>query len=76
MATLNVKNLPDKLYRQLRKRAVAQHRSMAQEVIHVLSEALQAPEPLSIMSLRGLGKERWAGINPANHVAIERRSWD
>jgi plasmid stability protein len=76
MATLNVKNLPDKLYRQLRKRARAQHRSIAQEVTHVLSQALEAGEPQSILALRGLGKERWAGIDAAKHVAAERRSWD
>jgi plasmid stability protein len=76
MATLNVKNLPDKLYRRLRKRALAQHRSIAQEVTHVLSEALQEPEPLSILALRGLGKERWTGSDAARHVSAERRSWD
>ena len=76
MATLNIKNLPDRLYRQLRKRARAQHRSIAQEVTHMLSEALQNREPLSIMALRGLGKERWAGIDGARHVRAERRSWD
>ena len=76
MATLNIKNLPDKLYRRLRKRALAQHRSIAQEVTHVLSEALEAPEPQSILALRGLGKERWAGIDAVKHVAAQRRSWD
>ena len=76
MATLNIKDFPDKLYRRLRKRALAQHRSIAQEVTHVLSEALEAPEPLSILELRGLGKERWAGIDAGQHVRAERRSWD
>ena len=76
MATLNIKNLPDKLYSRLRKRARAQHRSIAQEVTHVLSEALEAPAPLSIVTLRGLGKERWVGIDATEHVDAERRSWD
>jgi plasmid stability protein len=76
MATLNIKDFPDKLYRRLRKRALAQHRSIAQEVTHVLFEALEAPEPLSILELRGLGKERWAGIDAGQHVRAERRSWD
>jgi plasmid stability protein len=76
MATLNIKNLPDKLYRQLRKRAQAKHRSIAQEVTHVLSEVLEAAEPKSILALRGLGKERWREIDPVRHVATERRSWD
>jgi plasmid stability protein len=76
VATLNIKNLPDQLYRRLRKRALAQRRSIAQEVTHVLSEALDAAEPLSILALRGLGKERWAGIDAGRHVRAERRSWD
>ena len=76
MATLNVKNLPDKLYRQLQKRALEQHRSTAQEVTHVLAEALEAPGQRSILALRGLGKERWTGIHAAKHVAAERRTWD
>ncbi len=76
MATLNIKSLPDKLYRRLRKRAAGQHRSIAQEVTHVLSEALEEPKPLSILALRGLGKQRWAAIDATRHVRAERRSWD
>lgn len=76
VATLNIKNLPDALYRKLQKRARQQHRSVAQEVTHVLSEALDAGEPTSILELRGLGKEQWHGVDPVKHVDIERRSWD
>jgi plasmid stability protein len=76
MATLNVKNLPDPLYRKLKARAERQHRSVAQEVTHILTEALTEPEPLSLLELEGLGKERWKGINAAAHVAAERESWD
>jgi plasmid stability protein len=76
MATLNVKNLPDGLYRKLRERARRQHRSISQEVIHLLGEALDEAPALSILELRGLGKARWRGVDPAKHVARERRSWD
>ena len=76
MATLNVKNLPDSLYRKLRMRAKRQHRSVAQEVTKILDDVLEAPEPISILTLRGLGKEQWAGIEPAAHVEAERQSWD
>ncbi len=76
MATLNVKNLPDDLYEKLRARAERQHRSVAQEVTHILSEAMETPERLSLMELRGLGKELWAGIDAAAYVDEERRSWD
>ena len=76
VATLNIKNLPDALYRKLRRRARQQHRSVAQEVTHVLSEALAAREPTSILELRGLGKAAWQGVDPVKHVDAERRSWD
>ena len=76
MATLNVKNLPDALYRRLQRRARGHRRSVAQEVTLILSEALEASEPLSILELRGLGKEAWKGVDPAAHVEAERRSWD
>lgn len=75
MATLNVKNLPDALYRKLKARAKGHHRSIAQEVTNLLTEVLEEPEPLSILELRGLGKDRWAGVDPARRVAEERRSW-
>ncbi len=76
MATLNIKNLPDALYRKLKARARRQHRSVAQEVTHILSDALTEPEPLSILELEGLGRELWEGVDPAGHVAAERESWD
>jgi plasmid stability protein len=76
MATLNVKNLPDSLYRKLQKRARKQHRSVAQEVTKILDDLLESPDPVSILTLRGLGKEQWAGIEAAVHVEAERKSWD
>ena len=76
MATLNVKNLPDSLYRKLQKRARKQHRSVAQEVTKILDDLLDSPDPVSILTLRGLGKEQWAGIEAAAHVKAERKSWD
>lgn len=76
MATLNIKNLPDTLYRKLQARAKREHRSVAQEVTRILEEALNEPEPLSILELQGLGKEVWTGRDAARYVAEERRSWD
>ena len=71
MAILNIKNLPDALYKKLQARARRQHRSVAQEVTHLLSEALEAPEPLSILELKGLGKEHWRGVDPSDHIERE-----
>ncbi len=76
MATLNIKNLPDALYRKLQARARRQRRSVAQEVIHLLTRAVESPAPRSILELRGLGKELWQGVDAAAHVDRERRSWD
>jgi plasmid stability protein len=75
MATLNVKNLPDRLYRRLQTRARRQRRSVAQEVIQLLSDALEAPKPVSILELRGLGKELWVDVDAAAHVKRERHAW-
>lgn len=76
MATLNIKNLPDGLYKKLQARARRQRRSVAQEVIHLLTAAVQQPASRSILDLRGLGKEVWQGVEPTAHVDRERRSWD
>lgn len=76
MATLNIKSLPDSLYRKLQERARRQHRSLSQEVIHILEAHVASEEPLSILDLRGLGKESWKGLDAADHVRAERGSWD
>lgn len=76
MATLNVKNLPDGLYRKLQARAKRERRSVAQEVTQILSEALESPKRLSILELRRLGKKYWEGVDAAAHVDSERATWD
>lgn len=76
MATLNIKNLPDRLYKKLQAQAKQERRSVAQQVTHLLDAALGAPKPLSILDLRGLGKEHWQDIDAATHVQRERTAWD
>jgi plasmid stability protein len=76
MATLNVKNLPDALYRKLQARARRQRRSVAQEVTQILSDVLESPKALSILELQGLGKEDWRNVDAATHVERERAAWD
>ena len=75
MATLNVKNFPGDLYESIKLRAAAEHRSVAQQVVHLLEKAIEAETPLSILELRGLGKETWAGVDAARYVAEERGVW-
>lgn len=76
MATLNIKNFPDPLYQMLQEQAQREHRSMAQELIHILERTFKQSKPLSIMELEGLGKELWEGIDPAAYIREERDSWD
>jgi plasmid stability protein len=76
MANLSIKNLADELYSKLQARAKRNHRSVAQEVSHILSEALEKQEPLSILDLKGLGKDLWKNIKASEHVERERKAWD
>jgi plasmid stability protein len=76
LATLNVKNLPDGLYRKLQARAKRERRSVAQEVTHLLATALETSSPISILELHGLGKELWREVDATDHVQGERASWD
>ncbi|HSL84956.1 MAG TPA: hypothetical protein VLF66_19430 [Thermoanaerobaculia bacterium] len=76
MATLNIKNFPDGLYGRLQERAEREHRSLSQEVIHLLTRVVEGAEPLSVLELKGLGKEAWEGIDAVRHVQEERGAWD
>jgi plasmid stability protein len=76
MATLNVKNLPDDLYEKLKARAARDNRSVAREIVVLLTAALDEGPSQSILQLRGMGKELWVGIDAAEHVKVERDSWD
>jgi plasmid stability protein len=75
MATLNVKHLPDALYRKLKARAKRERRSVAQEVVILLEQALEPPAALSILKLRGLGKELWRDSDASSYVAGKRAGW-
>lgn len=74
MATLNIKDLPDGLYRKLKARAKRERRSLSKEVTQILSRAVEEPEPLSLLELRGLGKDLWQAAD--HHVERERATWD
>ena len=76
MATLNIKGFPEKLYKALKKRAEMDHRSVTQEVVFLLQIAIEEAEKPSILTLRGLGKTSWKGIETTKHINTERDSWD
>jgi plasmid stability protein len=44
MATLHVRNVPDRLYKRIQKHADAENRSLTAEVIQLLDHGLQARE--------------------------------
>lgn len=75
MATLNVKGLPDALYRKLKARAKRERRSVAQQVTVLLTQALEPAPVRSILELRGLGKDVWREVEATSHVASERAAW-
>ena len=65
MATLTIKNLPDKLYAQLKARAAEHRRSLNSEAILAVEQSLAEatlPDPAKVLAdLRG----RLAQIGPA-----------
>jgi plasmid stability protein len=82
VATLNVKNFPDGVYRRIKQRASKNRRSISQEVTQILEEAV-AEKPKakhSLLELAGLGKEVWEkalnGKDAAEYIREERDSWD
>jgi plasmid stability protein len=44
MATLHVRNVPDKLYKRIHKLAAEENRSVTAEVIRILSQGVEARE--------------------------------
>lgn len=74
MATLHIEDVPDVLHERLQDRAESEHRSLAQQVIHLLEESAGKQKHHSILGLRGLGKELWKDIDPVEHVRRERDS--
>jgi plasmid stability protein len=73
---LNIDDLPDAHFRKLRTRARRRGRSISQEAKRILEQALEERERLPLLELEGLGKVHLSGIEPANYVDVERRSWE
>jgi plasmid stability protein len=44
MATLQVRDIDDRVYRELKQRAKRKHRSLSQEVAHIIEEYLSQPD--------------------------------
>ncbi len=76
MATLIITNVADSLYQKLQVRATREGRSVAEEALCILAQVADEPAPLSILALKGLGKDLWRGVDAGAYVAEERRAWD
>jgi plasmid stability protein len=75
MATLYVRNFPTGLHRKLKARAKREHRSISQEVTVLLTQTLEPAPTVSILALRGLGKELWRGVDAGSYVKSARGTW-
>lgn len=78
MANLQVKGIDERLYAQLKDLAVAENRSVSQEVIHLVKTHLakrkimqSTPTPAEIL-LQLAGS--WEDARPAEEIAAELRS--
>ena len=76
MTDLRIRDIPEPLVKRLQEHAHREHRSVSQQIIHLLSQGVDSPQRVSIMGLKGLGKRQWAGIEATQHVDDERSSWD
>lgn len=79
MATLNIKNFPDRLHKRIKRRAAGNRRSIAQEVVFLLDEATSETPGVSLLELEGLGKDLWekelGGRDASAFIAEERDTW-
>ena len=84
MASLTLKNVPDKLLKALRKAAESDRRSLNQEVVHLLASALglekassRAPDVAAqLAAWRKLAGQWKSDVDPATEAeqVMERRS--
>jgi plasmid stability protein len=76
MATLQVRDIDDLLYQSLKKRAQAQHRSLSQEVVHIIEEYLSRPpaDPATQTDLFLKLAGSWQGEETADEILRSIRS--
>jgi plasmid stability protein len=71
MATLQVRDMDDRIYNALKQRARSRHRSLSQEVAHIIEEYLSQPTaPSKRQSEMLLDQGRQSGI-----TAIQEDEW-
>jgi hypothetical protein len=76
MATLNIKNFPDALYRQLKARAKSEGRSLSREVTMLLIRGVnQGPKKYSIRDWPRLVGGVFRGVDVEKYIDDERNNW-
>jgi plasmid stability protein len=75
MATLQVRDIDDRVYKELKERAKSKHRSLSQEVAHIIEEYLSRPagdyKKQSELFLELSGS--WKGPETANEIVASIR---
>jgi len=76
MATLNIEDVPDDLYRRLTERAKKNGRSLDEEVRQILDTAMKQR---SLLELAGKSRELWQkelqGKDAADYIGEQRDQW-
>ncbi|HZI66692.1 MAG TPA: hypothetical protein VFF17_09030 [Thermoanaerobaculia bacterium] len=76
MATLNIKNFPDGLYRRLKARAKREGRSLAREVTVLLQKGVgDRPKRYTLKDWPGLLAGPFRGVDVEKFIDKERNSW-
>jgi plasmid stability protein len=76
MATLNIRNLPDEVHRELRQRAARHNRSMEAEARAILGEACRPPaSPEEALRKVRAWREREFGPSPPENVVDDFLRW-
>ena len=69
-------DLSQSILSQVQKLPREEQRELAAEIVrHLNAPASTAARP-SLLELRGLGKEVWAGVDVKDYLRQERDSWD
>lgn len=75
MATLQVRDIDDRIYKELKERAKSKHRSLSQEVVHIIEEYLSRPagdyKKQSELLLQLSGS--WQGPETVNEIVASIR---
>jgi hypothetical protein len=76
VATLIIKDFPDRLYERIERLARENQRSVSEEVVQLLDKAVSEVPRMSLLELDGLGKDAWtADQDTTDYIAEERDAW-